>query len=793
MGLIKKNRVQKYLPLLFITFLAIIIFRKFFFQGLIPAPLDLLVAFNFPWYSGGFKGYDPWTIYKGLLNADVIRQVMPWKILVINQFKKLSLPLWNPYNFCGNPLMANFQSAAFYPLNLIFWLFNFPFAWTVLEILQIILGVSFMYLFLRENNFSRVACLTGSVVFMLNTFMLSWLELNIIGHTLLWLPLVLFSVDKYGKTFKNRYLLLISLGLLLSILAGYPLALFYIFLVYFFYVLWNFKLTKVTFKYFISAFFSIVIASFQLLPTLEFFNNSLLGFELGRKAFKAGIIPWRHLITFLAPDYYGNHSTGNWWGQGGPGDLTPFIGVITLILVFIALSWKIKDLKVKFFSLISLLGLLIALPTPLNFLISNIKIPVLSSTSSARALILLYFSAGFLTASGLDFLLKKKISFKKVLIPLFILIVCYFGVGIKTLLIYKTTTDFLLKTNMRVGLKNLVLPIGVFGLTFLALWKYIKKPRKIFLYLALLVNLFLFIYTADKYLSFAPKKFFYPKHILFDYLKKQGYWRFHGYGTSYIQSNFQIPYSVYSPLGYDVLRISDYGELAASSYTGKLELPDNFSRADADFPEKENFYRERLFDLMGVKYITNKVDEPKSDWEPRYDLFPSDRYKMVWQKERFQLYERKSVYPRVFLVSNYLIENDKKKIIEKIYNRDIDLRDLLVLSGKIPNFKLEEGSKEAKIIDYQPNKVKVETQSEGNSLLFLSDAYYPGWSADVDGEETPVYKADYAFRAVFVPKGRHLVEFIYRPKSFYYGLKISSIGFLALIFFVIISLRRKTI
>jgi len=57
--------------------------------------------------------------------------------------------------------------------------------------------------------------------------------------------------------------------------------------------------------------------------------------------------------------------------------------------------------------------------------------------------------------------------------------------------------------------------------------------------------------------------------------------------------------------------------------------------------------------------------------------------------------------------------------------------------------------------------------------LFLSDVDYPGWRAWVDGSETRIHRADYIFRAVFLPKGDHSIRFRYRPISFRTGLWVS--------------------
>ena len=55
----------------------------------------------------------------------------------------------------------------------------------------------------------------------------------------------------------------------------------------------------------------------------------------------------------------------------------------------------------------------------------------------------------------------------------------------------------------------------------------------------------------------------------------------------------------------------------------------------------------------------------------------------------------------------------------------------------------------------------------------MSDAWYPGWRADVDGEQAAIERANTMFRAVYLPAGRHEVHLIYRPLSAYAGAAIS--------------------
>ena len=116
--------------------LVLIVFRKFFFFGLVPIPYNILVGWFFPYQVGGWQGYVPGIPFKGgLFAADVFRQMIPWKQLSLELIKSGQLPLWNPYNFSGEPLLANIQATIFYPLSVIFLLpidFNLAWSWYII-------------------------------------------------------------------------------------------------------------------------------------------------------------------------------------------------------------------------------------------------------------------------------------------------------------------------------------------------------------------------------------------------------------------------------------------------------------------------------------------------------------------------------------------------------------------------------------------------------------------------------------------------------------------------------------
>ena len=74
---------------------------------------------------------------------------------------------------------------------------------------------------------------------------------------------------------------------------------------------------------------------------------------------------------------------------------------------------------------------------------------------------------------------------------------------------------------------------------------------------------------------------------------------------------------------------------------------------------------------------------------------------------------------------------------------------------------------------YEPERIVVNVSAPTQGWLLLSDAWYPGWQARVDGKSTPVQRADVLFRAVAVPEGEHQVEWVFRPASFRLGVAVS--------------------
>jgi len=87
----------------------------------------------------------------------------------------------------------------------------------------------------------------------------------------------------------------------------------------------------------------------------------------------------------------------------------------------------------------------------------------------------------------------------------------------------------------------------------------------------------------------------------------------------------------------------------------------------------------------------------------------------------------------------------------------------------------------AAIIRETQTEVVVETAAPADGFLLLADTFYPGWTAEVDGKPVPLYRANLSVRAIQLPKGPHVVRFVYEPLGVRRGLAVSAAA-LAMLF-----------
>ncbi|MCJ7792460.1 MAG: YfhO family protein [Candidatus Marinimicrobia bacterium] len=751
-----------------------------------PFPADHLVT-----------AFPPWQYYYGMPvknNAmpDVVTQMYPFKHLVIGLRKKGIVPLWNPFNFCGNPLMANYQSAVFHPFNWLFFLLPEIDAWSLLILLQPLLAGLFTYLFCRQLKLSRAAALLSSIAFMFSGFMVNWMAYGTMAHALLWLPLILFGLEKSFEKMRPFSLLLISFPLAASFFSGHFQISLYVLLgsaAFLFFKLITTRKMKVFGVCLLFLFLGLLLTSLQLLPTFELYQHSV------RSSYGSlpEIVPWFYSVTLLAPDFFGNPVTRNYW-QGNYNEWASFVGVIPLMLAVYALLIRRKK-EVAFFTSLVVLAILMSRPTPFLDLIVKLKIPVIASSAAARINGLLGFALAILAGFGFD-QLKIDFSQKKFKKALFV-----FGLFLAVVLLVWAILfwrqPFPLD-KIQIAKRNFVLPtmlvmafgVGTIGFGFLS---KLKKAKKIIipgllLFLSLLLSLIFFdvFRGVRKWIPFDDREHVYPQLPVLTFLTERvGPDRVFGFFGMEMMNYFQIP----GFSGYDPLYSQRYGELLMTAHHGNITPPGIRGIS----LERRAQYTMELLNLMGGKYIFHAIDDAYHVWSFNFWDYPG-QFKLIYRGDKYEIYENQGALPRAFIAYDYQVIKEPQAIVDKIYALGTKTRETLILEEK-PELELEAPtevkSKSVAIKQYLPNRIEIAFQTDKPGLLFLSDNEYPGWRALIDGQEAKIYRADYSFRAVPVPQGEHELVFLYEPVSFKWGLILSSLGFIILSMATLIIWRFK--
>lgn len=738
--------MKKFFPLLFIFAVIVIFFRQFFLSYLLPIPSDTIVGLYHPFRDAYAKDYPRGIPFKNFLITDPVRQQYPWRFESILQEKALQLPLWNPYNFAGTPLFANQQSAALYPLNILFFILPFSVSWSFLIFLEPILAGLFLFLFLKNLKLHTAPSLLGAFAFTFSGFFISWLEWGTIDHVALWLPLLLLSVDKmFVQKFQSKWMLVFVLAFIMSFFAGHMQTFFYLSLIVYGYILVHLLQAKEKMRQvLITLGLSILvftIVSVQLIPLFQFILHSGRDSDLVIR--EGWFIPWQHIITFFVPDFFGNPTTLNYWGVWNYAELAGYIGIPALFFSFYAICVR-RDWRTWFFASATLVALLFALPTYIAYLPLQFHIPFFSTAQPTRLLFVVDFGLAILAAIGLDNFVKNG---KRFLLPLVLFIVVFASLW-TGILFHAKLGLVILPDNLLTAKRNLVFPTTIFALTAIAIviGSIFREKKKIFtsvlvaLLLITAVDVFRF---ADKFTPFTNAAYLFPSTQAIQFLQKNtGNSRIMATDSQILPPNFSLAYHLQSIDGYDPLYIREYGQLVAALERGKPDIHTPFGFNRIITPQN---YQNRLIDLLGVKYILSLTD------------LRSEKLHKVFSEGQTQIYENTNVFPRAFFVKNVVSAQSPQDAANFLFDQKNNLREQATVEGQGDKNFTTVGS--VAITTYSANSITMSTSNTSDGFLVLTDVYYPTWHAYVDGKETVIYRADLALRGIFVPKGAHTVRF----------------------------------
>jgi membrane protein YfhO len=179
----------------------------------------------------------------------------------------------------------------------------------------------------------------------------------------------------------------------------------------------------------------------------------------------------------------------------------------------------------------------------------------------------------------------------------------------------------------------------------------------------------------------------------------------------------------------------------------------------------------RALALLGVgSLLQHPGDPPLAGLRPVYD------------GKDARIYRNPDALPRAFLVDRQVVARSAAAARDTVTAPGFPARTTAVVERPVTGLAAGSGSPgTAAIAGYEAERVAVDTDATRPALLVLTDNWYPGWKAKVDGKDAPVERVDYLIRGVRVPAGAHRVEFSYEPASWRAGWIVSLLALLAIL------------
>ncbi|MFQ5678150.1 MAG: hypothetical protein ACE5HP_01665 [Gemmatimonadota bacterium] len=751
---------------------------------------------------------------------------IPQLHLLWSALQESRIPLWTPFYGTGAPLMANFQSGVFYPPHWLFAVLGFFPAFNLLVVLHFILGGVGMYAFARRTRLSPFGSAVAAVSFMLGGYFASLLNLLNALQAAAWVPLVGYFLLRLAEERSRAAFLGLVATATLGFLAGEPQTFVIGVLLVGAFVglrLLDARPTRAAAWRLLLLLGLAVLAVVglslvQLLPTAEMLAHSSRGTGLTyEEATGFSIDPLRLLHLVFPPDYsdpvyrFGVRSQ---IGTTDPWLFSIYLGAVPLGLGLFA--WREAGIRREalFWTGAMVAGVLLGLGDhlPLYRWCFELVPGFAAFRFPEKFFLATGVGTAMLAGRGLDSLRVRGAGRRFAASALLLLAV---GLGVK--LAWLTGKEaFYTFARSRVPTQNFVwnfdftwlvwgrhldilLALTTVGVA--AIWLHRRgrlAPQRLAALLLLLVTGDLFL--AHRGLNPVVERAFYEREpLLARYLPMEE-----------LRLTYRYRATPFDELS-GIVRIQPRVALQAQKWLWQQTMAPNTSQYrrilapdtwDAiklrRYVDQHEIYRVlpdaerrwRLLRLTSVKYAYHRAWLAAEGYRAAVVLDSVPGY----------LYEVRDPLPRAYVVPRGTFYRDEVEALNAALDagRDPEREVALVGSPELARNASERAEAwsarargQAEIVSDSGEVIRVRLSVPGAGYLVLTDSYYPGWSAVVDGEERPVYRANFFFRAVPVGPGDRELVFRYRSRPYEIGRWLSLAAGLTLLGGLGLSRRRR--
>jgi Bacterial membrane protein YfhO len=710
----------------------------------------------------------PWQTYKPVgsrihnrLLGDIPTVFYPFLFHAREIVRGGAFPLWSSATAAGQPFFAAFQTALLSPFTLLHYVLPFPASLTADAAARLLAGGLGMYLFLRALPLSAGAAAFGGIAYLLNPFSIVWLEhpLSAVASCLPW---VLLTVDRAARRMDARSVALVAVATALTLLTGHPETAFKVILLGAVYAVYrglaHGRIAKTTLVLASAMVLGALLASVQLLPFLEYARESrILAVRGGSGPLLTS--PLAAFATAFVPDFYGT-PLGPRFVLAGTNycEMQLYPGIVTWIFAAMSFTHPKHRGRAVFFLATGTVAVLIMYGTPMARLVTAI-VPPLKVAALSRFGLIGIVGVVISGAIGFDALfgpaevrvpgsrMRPAIAASIMAALIAVIVFAFLGSQYELLAAARQWPSSLRAVTQSAWLLAATLVVVlVAAATRHRAW----------------VVLPLVLLTADLLAFAGGFHAFIPREQSFQAIAELAVpqadpdtFRVAGWGDTLLP-NTALVYGLQDARGYDGIGIRRYASL--------LDVGFHFNGSTHQLV---NVATPHLLDLLNVKYLLTPEDI----------VLPPDRFQLL-RDGATRVYLNRRVMPRAFLVDEVIVLEEEAA--RRAIRDGIDLSHSAIIGQRLEGAQQPEHAAQsvgtARIRRYEDEAVIITTDADGRRILVLSDVYYPGWVATIDGVNAPIHRVNHSFRGVSLPAGAHIVTFNYRPASFRYGVYLSMCG-----------------
>lgn len=682
--------------------------------------------------------------------GDFTQQFYVFRAFAYDELGHGRFPLWMPCIYAGYPYQADPQSATLYPPLWMTMLAlramrygHYPVSALVTEVLAHLLATSlFTYAFLRTERVRRLAALVGAVVFAYGGFLTGYpLLQSAIVETATWLPLALLGARWFANGRRISGMILSSVALSLSALAGHPqttLFVFYLTLAYWLFLTWSVSRWRALLIAALPAALAVGLSAGQILPTLAYTRLSTrsgLSFVLAGTGF-----PLRDTLQFFLTGL-----VSHWQPL--------YVGVLSLILVAVAMVARRQAVRV-FWAGAALVGLFLSFGqhTALFDLAYLVWPGYRLFRGQERHALVVSFALAALAAQGLDVLLSPLRRGERRWLAA---IVRWLGLTLLVLLVVLGCVVVSLQqpdapaAHVTLSERLAFLLLMAFLSCLLLCGRlYRGRTRRTVGWLAVAV-LTIDLFTLNRPVNYAPVEPPFPvtpavTPMLVD---PTSFFRF--------QDDYRLP--GHTGCAHGLEEVYGITPIKLTSYQEFIER----------VPE------EVQWSLLGVRYlVTWRGGLERPDGTP----IPAEQlYHQGEPPDAIYTYRLADEPLFAWIVHEVWRAWDDDELYALLAAPDFDAHRIAVVQGNLPPVSPARGDTEpVTVVERTPTRVRLRANLSSPGLLVLSQANYPGWEVTVNGEPAALLEVDGLLPAVPLPTGDADVTFRYRPANFYVGLGVSA-------------------